>query len=72
MLRDADLAENSRVVMEKPFGNDLTSAVRLNDFLHARSVRWGAGSMPAAFKIFQTVEAATWWPRPASSPWMRR
>jgi len=34
--------------------------------------RWGAGSMPAAFKIFQTVEAATWWPSPTSSPWMRR
>ena len=35
MLRDADLAENSRVVMEKPFGNDLASAQRLNDFLHS-------------------------------------
>jgi glucose-6-phosphate 1-dehydrogenase len=35
MLRDADLADNARVVMEKPFGNDLASAVRLNDFVHA-------------------------------------
>jgi glucose-6-phosphate 1-dehydrogenase len=35
MLRDADLAENSRVVMEKPFGNDLASAVQLNDFVHS-------------------------------------
>jgi glucose-6-phosphate 1-dehydrogenase len=35
MLRDSDLAENSRVVMEKPFGNDLASAVRLNDFVHS-------------------------------------
>ena len=35
MLRDADLAEDSRVVMEKPFGNDLASAQRLNDFLHS-------------------------------------
>jgi glucose-6-phosphate 1-dehydrogenase len=35
MLRDADLVENSRVVMEKPFGNDLASAVRLNDFVHS-------------------------------------
>jgi len=34
MLRDAGLAENSRVVMEKPFGYDLASAVRLNDFVH--------------------------------------
>jgi glucose-6-phosphate 1-dehydrogenase len=35
MLRDADLSENARVVMEKPFGHDLTSAVRLNDFVHS-------------------------------------
>jgi glucose-6-phosphate 1-dehydrogenase len=35
MLRDSDLAEHSRVVMEKPFGDDLASAVRLNDFVHS-------------------------------------
>jgi glucose-6-phosphate 1-dehydrogenase len=35
MLRDADLVEHSRVVMEKPFGHDLASAVRLNDFVHS-------------------------------------
>jgi len=34
MLRDADLAANARVVMEKPFGDDLASAVQLNDFVH--------------------------------------
>jgi glucose-6-phosphate 1-dehydrogenase len=34
MLRDAHLVERSRVVMEKPFGTDLESAVALNDFLH--------------------------------------
>lgn len=34
MLRDADLAANSRVVMEKPFGDDLASAIALNDFVH--------------------------------------
>jgi hypothetical protein len=34
--------------------------------------RRGAGSSPASFRIFQTVEAATVWPRPISSPWMRR
>ena len=33
-LRDANLVERSRVVMEKPFGTDLASAVALNDFLH--------------------------------------
>ena len=33
-LRDANLVERSRVVMEKPFGTDLASAVALNDFVH--------------------------------------
>jgi hypothetical protein len=30
--------------------------------------RLGAGSSPASFMIFQTVEGATVWPRPTSSP----
>lgn len=34
MLRDANLIEQSRVVMEKPFGTDLATAVELNDFLN--------------------------------------
>ena len=34
MLRDADLVRGARVIMEKPFGYDLESAVRLNDFVH--------------------------------------
>jgi glucose-6-phosphate 1-dehydrogenase len=34
MLRDADLVDRSRVVMEKPFGHDLASAVELNDYVH--------------------------------------
>jgi hypothetical protein len=34
--------------------------------------RRGAGSSPASFKIFQTVEAATGWPSPTNSPWIRR
>src|SRR6202020_2085589 len=33
-LREANLVERSRVVMEKPFGTDLKTAVALNDFLH--------------------------------------
>ena len=32
--------------------------------------RRGAGSRPALFKMFQTIEAATVWPRPTSSPWI--
>jgi len=34
LIRDAQLAERSRVVMEKPFGTDLASAVELNQRLH--------------------------------------
>jgi glucose-6-phosphate 1-dehydrogenase len=34
LLGDADLVERSRVIMEKPFGTDLASAVSLNRKLH--------------------------------------
>jgi glucose-6-phosphate 1-dehydrogenase len=34
MLKNANLVDRSRVVMEKPFGTDLASAMKLNDFLH--------------------------------------
>ncbi|MCW2550625.1 MAG: glucose-6-phosphate 1-dehydrogenase [Mycobacterium sp.] len=34
MLKDANLVDRSRVVMEKPFGTDLGSAIELNDFVH--------------------------------------
>jgi glucose-6-phosphate 1-dehydrogenase len=34
MLRDAGLVDHSRVVMEKPFGTDLASAIALNDTVH--------------------------------------
>ncbi len=34
MLRDAGLVERSRIIMEKPFGTDLASAVSLNARLH--------------------------------------
>jgi len=34
MLADAGLVERSRVIMEKPFGTDLASAVSLNERLH--------------------------------------
>ena len=33
-LREADLVDRSRVVMEKPFGTDLQSAITLNDKVH--------------------------------------
>src|SRR6202046_2587660 len=34
MLSEAELAGGSRVIMEKPFGTDLESAIALNDALH--------------------------------------
>jgi glucose-6-phosphate 1-dehydrogenase len=34
MLGEADLVANSRIIMEKPFGTDLASAVELNRQLH--------------------------------------
>jgi glucose-6-phosphate 1-dehydrogenase len=34
LLKDADLVEFSRIIMEKPFGVDLESAVKLNAELH--------------------------------------
>jgi glucose-6-phosphate 1-dehydrogenase len=34
MLADAKLTERSRIIMEKPFGTDLKSAVALNNSLH--------------------------------------
>jgi glucose-6-phosphate 1-dehydrogenase len=35
LLAKAGLAERARIIMEKPFGTDLASAVELNDTLHA-------------------------------------
>jgi glucose-6-phosphate 1-dehydrogenase len=34
LLADAKLVERSRIIMEKPFGTDLASAVALNDAVH--------------------------------------
>jgi hypothetical protein len=36
------------------------------------AVRRGAGSIPAFFRISHVVDAATFAPRPASSPWILR
>ena len=33
LLAEADLVDRSRIIMEKPFGTDLASAVSLNDKL---------------------------------------
>jgi hypothetical protein len=37
-----------------------------------RPDRRGAGSTPVSWRICHTVDGATLYPKPASSPWMRR
>jgi hypothetical protein len=39
---------------------------------HGQGVGPGAGPISAFFKISHAVDAATFTPRPASSPWIRR
>jgi hypothetical protein len=36
------------------------------------AVRYGAGSIPAFFRISHAADAAIFTPRPASSPWILR
>ena len=43
-LRQADLVDRSRVIMEKPFGTDLQSAITLNDQVH-ETFRGGRSSV---------------------------
>jgi len=54
MLRDAKLVERSRVVMEKPFGTDLASAVELNEFVHETFER----NIPERERSRQTLRRA--------------
>jgi hypothetical protein len=42
--------------------------VRAEELRPGRANRRGAGSSPASFTIFQTVEAAAEWPSPTNSP----
>ena len=49
-----------------------TAACECRNWDQVTSDRCGAGSMPLVLRIFHTVEDAIRWPRPASSPWMRR
>ena len=46
--------------------------LRGQELLPGRSGPPWCGVVPAAFRIFQTVDAAIGWPSPTSSPWMRR
>lgn len=49
-----------------------TAAWQCKNCDQVTSDRCGAGSTPLDLRICHTVEDAIRWPRPASSPWMRR
>ncbi len=50
----------------------IPAAWDLMNSIHVGPVRSRAGSMPAAPRIFHTVDAAIWWPSRVGSPWIRR
>jgi len=50
----------------------IVSAWERRNYRQVGPVRRGAGSIPAFFRISHTVDAATFTPRPASSPWILR
>jgi hypothetical protein len=60
-----------RVTVRKSHSRMLPACWRRNSDLFASS-RFGAGSIPASFKIVQAVLAASLMPSPTSSPWIRR
>jgi len=49
-----------------------TAAWERRNSVQVTAERVGAGSMPWSLRICHTVEDAILWPRPTSSPWMRR
>ena len=67
---DVEAAQEDRVDVAKSIAR-IASACAEKNCRQVGPDRRGAGSSPALFKIFQTVEAAAASPRPTSSPWMR-
>ena len=63
--------QGDRVEMEQVAGQDRLACARRNCD-QVGPTRRGAGSIPAALRIFHTVEALIWQPSPASSPCTRR
>jgi len=49
-----------------------TAAWECRNWDQVTSDRFGAGPMPLVLRIFHPVDEAMRWPRPTSSPWMRR
>src|SRR5215207_3833926 len=66
---DIEAAQEDGVDVGEVDGEDRVG-LRGQELSPGRSGSSGAGSMPAALRIVHTVEAATLWPSPTSSPWM--
>ena len=62
---------SSRSTVKKSHARTASVCVRRN-WDQVGAVRRGAGSIPAFFRISHAVDAATFTPRPASSPWILR
>ena len=68
---DVEAAQEDGVDMGEVAREDRVACAARN-WRQVGPVRRGAGSRPAPLRIVHTVEAATGWPRPTSSPWIRR
>jgi hypothetical protein len=68
---DVDLGAVEQVDREEVARQDRLG-LRTPDWDQAGPVRRGAESIPALFRISHIVDAATFSPRPASSPWILR
>jgi hypothetical protein len=70
--QDVEAAQEDRVHVGEVDRKDRVS-LRGQELSPARSGPLGRGIEPRVLQgVFQTVEAATGWPSPTSSPWMRR
>jgi hypothetical protein len=67
---DVEATQEDGVDMGEVEGEDRVG-LRGQELSPGRPCSSWRGSSPASFRIFQTVEAATVWPSPISSPWMR-
>lgn len=63
--------QQRRVDTREVAGDDPCGSERMNS-IQVGPVRSRVGSMPAAVRTLHTVDAATPWPRRATSPWIRR
>jgi len=69
--QDVDAAEQDGVDVEEVGGHN-PGSLSGEELGPGRAGPPGAGSTPERLRMSHTVEGATRWPRPSSSPWMRR